>query len=162
MELEISPKVRFSRGTEKSSKMDVINPARRTGRNISPLKIAKIKTAKLNAIKPSMDLPFFSFLFPKTFPNRAEKASPIIEIAKPTKAYFPNTRTFIKIPKAITEASLRFLLSCALMDLPHRRKINLFKGLNFILKKSTRTIRKVKPKKEIISSLTENSKTAYG
>jgi hypothetical protein len=48
------------------------------------------------------------------------------------------------------------------MDLPHRRKINLFKGLSFILKKSTRTIRKVKPKKEIISSLTENSKTAYG
>ncbi len=156
------PKVRFSRGTEESSKMDVINPARRTGRNISPLKIAKIKTAKLNAIKPSIDLPFFSLLFPKTFPNRAEKASPIIEIAKPTKAYFPNMRTFIKMPRAITEASLRFLLSCALMDFLHRRKINLFNGSNFILKKSTRTIRKVKPKKEIISSLTENNKTAYG
>jgi hypothetical protein len=162
VELEIMPKVRFSRGTEESSKMDVINPARRTGRNISPLKIAKIKTAKLNAIKPSIDLPFFSLLFPKTFPNRAEKASPIIEIAKPTKAYFPNMRTFIKMPRAITEASLRFLLSCALMDFLHRRKINLFNGSNFILKKSTRTIRKVKPKKEIISSLTENNKTAYG
>jgi hypothetical protein len=142
--------------------MDVINPARRIGRNISPLKIAKTKTAKLNATKPSIDLPFFNLLFPKTFPNRAEKASPIIEIAKPTKAYFPNMRTFIKMPRAITEASLRFLLSCALMDFLHRRKINLFNGSNFILKKSTRTIRKVKPKKEIISSLTENNKTAYG
>jgi len=48
------------------------------------------------------------------------------------------------------------------MDFPHRRKINLFRGLNFILKKSARTIRKVKPKREIISSLAENSKTAYG
>lgn len=162
MELEIRPNVRFSRGTEKSSKMDVINPARRIGRNISPLKIAKTKTAKLNATKPSIDLPFFNLLFPKTFPNRAEKASPIIEIAKPTKAHFPNMRTFIKIPKAITEASLKLLLSCALMDLPHRRKINLFKGSNFILKKSARTMRKVKPKREIISSLTENNKTAYG
>jgi hypothetical protein len=162
VELEIRPNVRFSRGTEKSSKMDVINPARRIGRNISPLKIAKTKTAKLNATKPSIDLPFFNLLFPKTFPNRAEKASPIIEIAKPTKAHFPNMRTFIKIPKAITEASLKLLLSCALMDLPHRRKINLFKGSNFILKKSARTMRKVKPKREIISSLTENNKTAYG
>jgi hypothetical protein len=48
------------------------------------------------------------------------------------------------------------------MDFPHRRKINLFRGLKFNLNKSTRTIRKVKPKREIISSLTENNKTAYG
>jgi hypothetical protein len=105
------PKVKFSRGMERSSKIEVINPARRTGRNISPLKIARINTEKLKAIKPSMDFPFFNLIFPKILPIKAENASPIMDIARPTREYLPNIKTFRKMPTVMTEASLKFLLS---------------------------------------------------
>ncbi len=70
-----------------------------------------MRAQRLKAKKPSKDFPFLNLILPKNFPTKDAKASPTIDIAKPTREYFPNINTHNHTPIAITVASLKFLLS---------------------------------------------------